>query len=92
MTRRYAPCMTVQVAIRLPDALVQEVDRLVQDGTFESRSQAIRSGLEAIIAGRRRQELDRRYAEGLPETDDELAEATRLAIESIHDEPWERWW
>jgi Arc/MetJ-type ribon-helix-helix transcriptional regulator len=84
--------MPVQVAIRLPDDLVAEVDRLVHDGTFESRSQAIRSGLEAIVAGRRRQELERRYAEAPPETDQELAEATRLAVESIHDEPWERWW
>lgn len=84
--------MPVQVAIRLPDDLVAEIDRLVHDGTFESRSQAIRSGLEAIVAGRRRQELERRYAEAPPETDEELAEATRLGIESIHDEPWERWW
>jgi Arc/MetJ-type ribon-helix-helix transcriptional regulator len=84
--------MPVQVAIRLPDDLVAEVDRLVHDGTFESRSQAIRSGSEAIVAGRRRQELERRYAEAAPETEQELAEATRLAVESIHAEPWERWW
>ena len=82
----------MQVAIRLPNELVAEVDRLVQQGTFESRSQAIRSGLEAIVAGRHRQELERRYAEAPPETEEDLAEAKRLAIASIHDEPWERWW
>jgi hypothetical protein len=28
----------------------------------------------------------------LPDDGAELAEATRLAIEAIEDEPWERWW
>jgi len=28
----------------------------------------------------------------LPETDDEIAEATGLAVSAIDEEPWERWW
>jgi Arc/MetJ-type ribon-helix-helix transcriptional regulator len=87
--------MTIQIAVKLPDRLVDEIDRLIEGGAFTSRSQAIRSGLEAIVAARHREDIDRRYAEAMarfPETDDEIAEATRLAIESIHEEPWERWW
>jgi len=95
MTRSYARRMTIQIAVKLPDGLVHEIDRLVEGGAFASRSQAVRSGLEALVAARRREDIDRRYAEAMvrcPETDDEMAEATRLAIDSIHEEPWERWW
>ena len=95
MTDGYAPGMTIQIAVKLPDDLVGEVDRLVQRGDFDSRSQAVRRGLEAMVADRRRQELDRRYRDAmsrLPETEEEMAEATRSAVDAIHEEPWERWW
>jgi len=85
--------MTIQIAVTLPDELVRELDRLVDGGAFASRSQAVRSGLEALVAGRAA--VDRRYEEAMtrfPETDEEIAEATRLAVESIDEEPWERWW
>jgi Arc/MetJ-type ribon-helix-helix transcriptional regulator len=87
--------MTIQIAVKLPDGLVGELDRLVEGGAFANRSQAIRSGLEALVADTRRRELDRRYADAMArvaETDAELAEATRLAVDAIHDEPWTRWW
>lgn len=95
MTWRYALGMTIQIAVKLPDELVHEIDRLVDSGTFNNRSQAVRSGLEAMVAGRRRQEIDRQYRDAmfrLPETDDELLEATRLAVNAIDEEPWKRWW
>jgi Arc/MetJ-type ribon-helix-helix transcriptional regulator len=87
--------MTIQIAVKLPDDLVNAIDRLVQDGAFDSRSQAIRSGLEAMVAGRRRQAIDRQYRHAmdrLPETNEEIAEATRLAVNAIDEEPWQRWW
>jgi len=87
--------MTIQIAVKLPDDLVNAIDRLVQDGAFDSRSQAIRSGLEAMVAGRRRQAIDRQYRDAmdrLPETNEEIAEATRLAVNAIDEEPWQRWW
>lgn len=87
--------MTIQVAVKLPDELVGELDRLVEQGAFDSRSQAVRTSLEAVVTAHRRQELDRRYRDAfvrLPETSEEMAEATRLAVDAIHDEPWEPWW
>lgn len=87
--------MTKQIAVKLPDELVAEVDRLVERGAFASRSQAIRTGLEAMVAARRRAEIDRSYHDAfarVPESPEEMREATRLAVDSIHDEPWERWW
>jgi len=74
---------------------VDELDRLVERGAFDSRSQAVRTGLEATVAAHRGRELDRHYRDALarrPETEVEMAEAARLAVDAIHDEPWERWW
>jgi len=87
--------MTTQIAVKLPDELVGELDRLVEQGAFASRSQAIRAGLETMVTARRRAELERRYQEAIaqiPETKEEIAEATRLAVDAINDEPWEPWW
>ncbi len=87
--------MTKQIAVKLPDALVDEIDRLVEAGGFDSRSQAIRRGIEAMVAGQRRQEIDRQHREALtrlPETSGEIDEARALAVSAINDEPWERWW
>lgn len=87
--------MTIQVAVKLPDVLAGELDRLVQSGDFESRSQALRVGLETVLAERERELLRVRYRDAMarhPETPQEIAEATRLAGEAIAEEPWERWW
>ncbi len=87
--------LTTQIAVKLPDRLVGELDRLVEAGAFASRSQAVRSGLEAMVAARRSEEIDRRYRDAgtrVPESDAELSDATRLAVGAIDDEPWERWW
>lgn len=87
--------MTVQIAVKLPDELVAALDRLVSKGAFDSRSSAVRHGVAAVVAASRREAIDRQYAEGYarsPDTEEELAQATRLAVASINDEPWDRWW
>ncbi len=84
-----------QIAVKLPDALVRELDELVAQGVFPSRSSAVRRAVESIVAGQRRNALERAYVEGyrnVPESDSELAEARRLATQAIDDEPWEKWW
>ena len=87
--------MTKQIAVKLPDDLVRQLDRLVEGGAFASRSQAVRTGLEAMVGAHRRRDIDRRYQDAIarfPETDEEMADATRLAMDAIRDEQWERWW
>jgi Arc/MetJ-type ribon-helix-helix transcriptional regulator len=87
--------MTTQIAVKLPDEIVAKVDDLVAQGAFPSRSAAVRRGLEAILAAHQSRTIDRAYEEAYrrtPETDAELRDAARLAIESIEDEPWEKWW
>lgn len=95
LTTGYTVGMTVQVAVKLPDELAAELDRLVQSGAFDSRSEALRAGLEEVIATREHELLRERYREAMarhPETAKEIADARRLAAEAIEEEPWERWW
>jgi Arc/MetJ-type ribon-helix-helix transcriptional regulator len=87
--------MTVQIAVKLPEELVNQVDGLVVQGVFANRSQAVRAGIEALVASERKREIDKQYREAYPrspETKSELAEAARIGTQSIHEEPWERWW
>ncbi len=87
--------MTTQIALELPDATVRRLDALVTDGIFENRSQAVQQAIGSLSSAMARTAVDRAFADGFarqPETGGELADATRLAIESIEDEPWERWW
>jgi len=87
--------MTTQIAVKLPDAIVVLIDELVAAGAFPSRSAAVRRGLEAILAAHKSRAIDEAYRKGYersPETEAELKQAERLAIESIEEEPWEKWW
>lgn len=84
-----------QIAAKLPDALVRDVDRLVLEGRLPSRSWAVRRGLELVVAGLQREVVDRAFRNGftrVPESEAELGEARRLAVSSIEQEPWEKWW
>ncbi len=87
--------MTTQIAVKLPDRLITEIDRLVATGSFASRSDAVRHSIEALVRSSERQRIDRAFVDGFrrhPDREDELADAARLAAEAISDEPWERWW
>lgn len=87
--------MTTQIAVKLDDRVVVELDQLVAQGRFDSRSAAVRAGLAAILEGERRRRIDDGFREGYarsPDTPAELADAERLAAEAIEDEPWEPWW
>ncbi len=87
--------MTIQIAVKLPDRLVSELDVLIANGAFANRSDAVRRGIEALVVTGRRQDIEQRYREGFtkrPETTEEMLDAERLAFEAIDAEPWDRWW
>jgi len=95
MTGDYTLDMKTQIALKLPEELVSAVDRLVEEGRFESRSDAVRTGIALVVRQADRERIDRGFADGFaraPESVGELADARRLAIEAIEDEPWEPWW
>jgi Arc/MetJ-type ribon-helix-helix transcriptional regulator len=87
---RYAVCMTIQIALRLPTRLVADVDRLVAAGRFASRTDVIRRALERFLAVAGEAELDRAIVEGyrrLPDSapDAWVDTATRAMVS---DERW----
>ena len=86
----YAICM-MQIAVRLEDELVAQVDQLVRSGVATSRSHAVRDALRALVDQQRRRSVGEAIAEGyrrLPQTDSELAWSDEATVAMIAEEPW----
>lgn len=83
--------MSIQIAVRIPNGLVSELDELVDAGRFETRADAVRAALETLLDLERRAEIGRRIVEGyrrLPQEDEDVASAERAATRAIDEEPW----
>jgi Arc/MetJ-type ribon-helix-helix transcriptional regulator len=80
-----------QIAVRLPEDLLAELDDLVAHGTYDSRAAAVRAGIEAIVELDRRRQTDRAIIDGYrrsPPTAVEHAAAVASLHDSITEEPW----
>jgi Arc/MetJ-type ribon-helix-helix transcriptional regulator len=80
-----------QIAVRLPEELLTELDALVAKGVYESRAAAVRAGVEAITALERRQQTDRAIVDGYRRTPPTAAEhdsAIASLRDAIAEEPW----
>lgn len=80
-----------QLVTRIDTDLAESIDRLIAEGVVESRSDAVRKGLRALIEETRR----RRTADAIiagytrhPQTDDEVPWADEATVRMIADEPW----
>jgi Arc/MetJ-type ribon-helix-helix transcriptional regulator len=83
--------MTVQLVTRVPDAVAEAVDGLVQAGVFSSRSDAVRAGLGAIVERERRAAIGKAIVDGyrrVPQDDDDLAWSDAASAAMIAEEPW----
>jgi Arc/MetJ-type ribon-helix-helix transcriptional regulator len=83
--------MSQQIAIRIPDALATRLEELVTSGRFETKADAVRTALEAMIDGTRRADIGRQIVEGylrVPQEDSDVAAASQAATRSIDEEPW----
>jgi Arc/MetJ-type ribon-helix-helix transcriptional regulator len=83
--------MAVQLVTRVPDALADAVDDLVQAGVFSSRSEAVRTGLENVLEHERRAATGRAIVEGyrrIPQESDDLAWPDAASSAMIAEEPW----
>ena len=83
--------MSQQIAIRIPDALASDLDGLVSSGRFETKADAVRTALEALIDAERRAEVGRQIVEGyrrVPQDDADVVAASQAAGRSIDEEPW----
>lgn len=82
---------TEQIAVRLSEELLDQLDDLVVKGVYESRAAAVRAGVEAITALERRRETDRAVVAGykrVPPTASETDAAIASLREAIIEEPW----
>lgn len=87
--------MPTQLAIRLPDDLVRDLDWVVIRLKYDSRTEAMRDALIKLIDQERRREIGEQIAEGyrrMPQTEDEISASDQAFVDSVNDEPWERWW
>lgn len=83
--------MTVQLVTRVPDDVAAAIDDLVREGVFDSRSDAVRTGLAAVIDRRRRVAIGQAIADGyrrVPQVDDELSWSDAASAAMIREEPW----
>ncbi len=80
-----------QLVARIDDDLAESIDQLIAEGVVESRSDAVRKGLQALIEQTRRRrtadEIIAGYTEH-PQTEDEVGWADQAAAQMIADEPW----
>jgi Arc/MetJ-type ribon-helix-helix transcriptional regulator len=82
---------TEQIAVRLPEELLAEIDQLVARGVYESRAAVVRAGIEAVTESERRRETDRAIVEGyrrLPLGEAEHGAAFASLRDAILEEPW----
>jgi Arc/MetJ-type ribon-helix-helix transcriptional regulator len=82
---------TEQIAVRLPEELLAEVDELVARGIYDSRAAAVRAGLEAVADSQRRRQIDRAVIEGyrrIPAGETEHEAAVASLRDAILDERW----
>jgi Arc/MetJ-type ribon-helix-helix transcriptional regulator len=83
--------MSEQIAVRIPDGLAESLQELVSTGRFQTKADAVRTALEALVEAERRRRVGEFIAEGyrrIPQDEDEVGAATAAAIRSILDEPW----
>jgi len=83
--------MTVQLVTRVPEAVAEAIDELVETGVFSSRSEAVRAGLEVVIDRRRRLAVGQAIADGyrrVPQSADDLAWPDSASVAMIGEEPW----
>jgi len=83
--------MSQQIAIRIPDALADQLEELVSSGRFETKADAVRTALESMIDTARRADIGRQIVEGyrrLPQDDVDVAAASQAATRSIEEESW----
>lgn len=82
---------TEQIAVRLSEELLDQLDDLVAQGLYRSRAEVVRAGIEAITELERRRKTDRAVIEGyrrIPATAAERNAAIASLREAIVEEPW----
>jgi Arc/MetJ-type ribon-helix-helix transcriptional regulator len=83
--------MSTQLAVKLSESMVEEIDRLIKAGRFANRTDAVRAALDRMLEEIREERVTAAIVEGYrripPDAEDDTwAEAATRAM--IMEEPW----
>jgi Arc/MetJ-type ribon-helix-helix transcriptional regulator len=82
---------TEQIAVRLPAAVVIEIDTWVRSGRYQSRASVVRAGIDLVAHRERQRAIDEAIVEGyrrIPATTVEISAAEASMREAVAEEPW----
>ncbi len=80
-----------QLVTRIDEDMAAQLDQLVATGEFNSRSDAVRRGLAALIDTHQRRRIGDAISDGyrrLPQTQQEMGWADSATASMIAEEPW----
>lgn len=83
--------MSTQLAIRLPDELVVDLDWVVHRLKYHSRAEAMRDALVRLIDQERRRQIGEQIADGyrrMPQTEEEMADIPFQSWDLDDDDDW----
>lgn len=86
--------MTTQVAIRMNDQQLGDLDWIVVRCDFENRAEALRAALAEFVKREREREIDEKIVAAytaMPQTDDEIIRADLSSWDRLDDEDWSDW-
>jgi metal-responsive CopG/Arc/MetJ family transcriptional regulator len=86
--------MTTQLAVRLEDRLLAELDWLIVRCSFENRADVVRAAIAALAKVERERDIDERMIAGytaMPQTDDELSWCRGNDWSALDDDDWSDW-
>jgi metal-responsive CopG/Arc/MetJ family transcriptional regulator len=86
--------MSTQLAIRLPDDLLRDLDWVVHRLKYDSRAEVMRDALMKLIDQERRKEIGEQIADGyrrMPQTEEEMADIPLQAWDLDGDDDWSDW-
>lgn len=82
---------TTQIAVRIDREQLDDLDQLIAEGEFDSRADAVRIGLVAVMRAARSRRIDAAIIAGYeqhPPTLHEEAAAQAALRDAIAEEPW----
>lgn len=83
--------MSTQLAIRLPDELIADLDWVVIRLKYDSRAEAMRDALVRLIDQERRRQIGEQIADGyrrMPQTEEEMADIPFQSWDLDDDDDW----
>jgi metal-responsive CopG/Arc/MetJ family transcriptional regulator len=80
-----------QLVTRVDDELMEKVDLVISWGDPQNRSEFVRQALTELVDRKLRERIGQQIVEGyrqLPQTEGEIGDTSRVAIDMINEESW----